>query len=160
MNSHTLCYCCSSKSLNHCCGPLLSGAQQAQTPEALMRSRYSAFCTGHIDYLIETTYPAARTKDDRSALNETITGTRWRGLKVIRSSDDGAKGQVEFCAFYSDKQAQHASTAVAQLHELSDFELINKRWRYTRGKPLDPIKMGRNDACFCGSGVKYKKCCA
>ena len=22
-----------------------------------------------------------------------------------------------------------------------------------------PIKIGRNDKCFCGSGKKYKKCC-
>lgn len=26
-------------------------------------------------------------------------------------------------------------------------------------KSLPPSKIGRNDACFCGSGKKYKKCC-
>jgi len=24
---------------------------------------------------------------------------------------------------------------------------------------LNPVKIGRNDACYCGSGKKYKKCC-
>lgn len=25
---------------------------------------------------------------------------------------------------------------------------------------LNPVKIGRNDACYCGSGKKYKKCCS
>lgn len=124
-----------------------------------MRSRYSAFCTGNIEYLIETLHPAARIADDRAALNKTIAGTHWRGLKVIYSNNNKAQGQVEFCAFYSDKQAQHPEAPIAQLHELSEFELIDNRWRYSHGKHLEPIKMARNDTCFCGSGLKYKKCC-
>ena len=27
------------------------------------------------------------------------------------------------------------------------------------GKHRKPHKLGRNDPCFCGSGIKYKKCC-
>lgn len=27
------------------------------------------------------------------------------------------------------------------------------------GKRIKPNKLGRNDPCFCGSGIKYKKCC-
>ena len=55
-----------------------------------------------------------------------------------------------------------------------DFRIYNQRWKY------DPImkerlkrfqdhkmekfrrtgqKIGRNDPCSCGSGLKYKKCC-
>lgn len=27
------------------------------------------------------------------------------------------------------------------------------------GSPSENLKIGRNDPCECGSGVKYKKCC-
>lgn len=26
-------------------------------------------------------------------------------------------------------------------------------------KPIEAVKIGRNDPCTCGSGKKYKKCC-
>ena len=37
-----------------CCGPLHRGEQRALTAEQLMRSRYSAFARGEVDYLIAT----------------------------------------------------------------------------------------------------------
>jgi len=37
-----------------CCYPFLIGASKPETPEQLMRSRYSAFCTKNIEYLFST----------------------------------------------------------------------------------------------------------
>ena len=45
------CYCGSKLAFAKCCKPYLEKHRAAPTPEALMRSRYSAFCTGDVDYL-------------------------------------------------------------------------------------------------------------
>ena len=38
--------------------------------------------------------------------------------------------------------------------DISDLEkLLNPP------KPIQSVKIGRNDPCSCGSGKKYKKCC-
>jgi uncharacterized protein YecA (UPF0149 family) len=37
-----------------------------------------------------------------------------------------------------------------------DDEIIDKR----TGRPVVASKISRNDPCPCGSGKKYKKCCA
>ncbi len=41
-----------------------------------------------------------------------------------------------------------------KLEDISDLEkLLNPP------KPVQSVKIGRNDPCPCGSGKKYKKCC-
>ena len=49
-----LCPCGSHKSYSGCCEPYLSGQKAALTPEALMRSRYSAFTKRKFSYLTKT----------------------------------------------------------------------------------------------------------
>ena len=45
------------------------------------------------------------------------------------------------------------------------FQLIDSKWFYVarqnKGAHIESsAKIGRNDACSCGSGKKFKKCCA
>lgn len=126
-----------------------------------MRSRYSAFYTSNIDYLIETLHPKFRRPDDRAVLSRTMAETSWQGLKIIFSKNSNGMGQVEFIAFFSGKlkSSQQGNASIEQLHELSEFEAQDGRWLYTQGKQLEAFKLGRNDTCYCGSGLKYKKCC-
>ncbi|WP_280273702.1 YchJ family metal-binding protein, partial [Nocardia wallacei] len=42
----------SGETLTDCCGPRLDGTRPAPTAEALMRSRYTAFAVGDVDYLL------------------------------------------------------------------------------------------------------------
>lgn len=126
-----------------------------------MRSRYSAFNTQNIDYLLNTTHPNNRTSDDRAALDKTIATTLWLGLKVLHSEFNNGTGTVEFCAFYNDvlPTGEANKAVVLQLHEVSRFIQVNGRWLYSQGQHLPAIKLGRNDLCYCGSGEKLKKCC-
>lgn len=120
-----------------------------------MRSRYTAFCTANIDYLIATHYPTQRKVDDRQTLAQTIADTRWFSLRVLnsdRSQEVNGVGTVEFVAFYQ-RQGN-----VGQLHERSQFIRQDNRWYYHHGAILDLISLSRNDPCWCGSGKKYKKC--
>ena len=125
------CPCGSNKPFSFCCEPVIEGHKQAPTAEALMRSRYTAFVLGAIDYLIDTTAKEHRHADDAALLAEQIKATTWTGLKILKTeaglaSDD--KGMVEFIArFETDDQ-------IADLHERSSFRKDNNRWVYVDGE--------------------------
>ena len=53
------CHCGSGKPYVKCCEPYING-EPAPTAEALMRSRYSAYVVGAVDYLGETLHPDHR----------------------------------------------------------------------------------------------------
>ena len=51
------CPCGNPMPFEACCRPLLQGDRAPETAEALMRSRYSAYATGEVDYIIESQSP-------------------------------------------------------------------------------------------------------
>lgn len=116
-----------------------------------MRSRYSAFCVGDINYLLATLHPGYRADDGKTALQRTIQQTNWLGLKVIQHKPGFEIATVEFVAFY-------AAQPFEQLHELSRFKKEAGQWLYTDGDWLPAVKLSRNENCFCNSAKKYKKC--
>lgn len=154
------CPCASGKSLADCCGPYLSGASLPPTAEALMRSRYSAFATGAIDYLEASLMPGTRDDFDRASASEWAASSEWTGLQVRHVEKGGAgddEGTVEFVAQYRQEGADRVH------HETGHFGRRDGRWYYIDGvmgtRPRTVAKIGRNDPCSCGSGKKFKKCC-
>lgn len=148
------CHCNSQKKFNACCRPYLSGKAHPRTPEALMRSRYAAFCTGDVEYLVATCHPSRRQPGQARMIARTCRQTRWLGLKILKTGtapSDPSSGFVEFAAFYKDDP-------VGQLHERSSFIRENGQWYYLDGEILAPLKLRRNEPCWCGSLKKYKKC--
>jgi SEC-C motif-containing protein len=108
-----------------CCGPLHAGAI-AESAEALMRSRYSAYVLGDIDYLLASWH--ADTRPDRLDLGD-VAATRWLGLEVRRHAMTGADSAiVEFVARYKSGGAP-----AVRLHELSRFVREDGRWFYVDG---------------------------
>ena len=109
---------CGSTSYDECCGPLHRGERQADSPEQLMRSRYSAYALGEPDYVWRTWHP--RTRPSQVTPDP---GTKWTRLEVVESADD----TVEFLAhFDSDEGA-------GVLHERSRFAQRAGRWVYLDG---------------------------
>jgi len=157
------CYCGSGREWESCCGPLISGEKPAETAEALMRSRYSAYAVGAIDYLGETLHPEHRADWDPDATAKWAEQSDWTGLEIRateRGGPDDQEGIVEFVALFSEngQPKQHI--------ERSRFRRHEGRWYYVDGDTPKPQtqrhtgpKVGRNDPCPCGSGKKYKKCC-
>lgn len=119
-----------------------------------MRSRYSAFCSGNIEYLVHTHHPNYRSPEEAQLLRQTIADTHWLGLNVLHHLHDGDKGEVEFIAYFGNANAPQ------QLHERSQFMREAGQWFYLDGEQLPALKIQRNDPCYCGSGNKFKKCCA
>jgi hypothetical protein len=76
-----------------CCGPLHRGEKEAETPVALMRSRYAAFAVANVDYLWRTLHEehSDRTLDRAevlSSLRRVCRASRHPGLMVL---DDGGR---------------------------------------------------------------------
>ncbi len=146
------CYCQSGKSFKTCCQPFLSGTSTPSIPEQLMRSRFSAFCTKNIDYLIATHHISKRQPNESELLLKTMNETQWLGLRIVAAKKPkNHQGNVEFIAFYK-------SDGFGQLHENSRFIREGDQWYYLGGQMLEPYKLSRSEPCFCGSQKKYKRC--
>jgi SEC-C motif domain protein len=171
-----ICPCGSEKDFSQCCGPIIAQEQKAATAEALMRSRYSAYTLGDIGYIAKTLAPESKKGFDASAAKKWATQAKWKGLKVLKTEQTNANaGTVEFVATY----VQNGETI--EHHEVAQFRKNEKaEWLFVDGDAhthkegeshhhhgakiqtvvRESAKVGRNDACPCGSGKKYKKCCA
>lgn len=118
------CPCGSGRGYPECCGPLHAGAP-AETAEALMRSRFSAFALGDARYLAETWHPSTR-----PAALDLDADTVWRRLQIVDTVAGGAgddTGIVEFRASY------RGPDGAGLLHERSRFSRVDGRWAYVDG---------------------------
>ncbi|WP_276307862.1 YchJ family protein [Alteromonas flava] len=150
------CPCGSGRSHSSCCGPLIEGKSTASSPQALMRSRYTAYAIKAFDYVLDTYATQSRPSISASDLANDNQNTTWLRLVVHEYEQGLSTGKVSFSAFYKDKQNIYC------LAEGSRFVLENDEWRYLDGELLPAtgkLKVGRNDPCPCGSTQKAKKCC-
>jgi SEC-C motif-containing protein len=155
-NSESGCICGSGLAFTGCCLPLVDGHKSATSAEQLMRSRYTAYALGRADYILDSWH--RRTQPAQIDLDDSI---KWCGLRVISvSREKNNTAYVEFVAEF--KGAGHNS---GQMHERSRFLFEQSRWFYMDGEQITSTtqhrvsRPGRNDACYCGSGKKFKKCC-
>ena len=125
------CPCCSSRPFASCCEPLLRGEVAAPSPEALMRSRYAAYATRNFDYVIGTTDPQRRFDFDEKSSREWMDTSTFTGLEVLRASEDGNKGLVEFKAAYTGADGKPVVH-----HEISKFRKQAGVWYFREGKIL------------------------
>lgn len=126
-NEAIACPCQSGRTYAACCAPLHRGEAIADTAEALMRSRYSAYVRGDAGYLLATWH--ASTRPPAFGFGD-ADATRWLGLEVRRHEQHGAdRATVEFIARY-----KVGGTPAVRLHEISRFTRENGRWFYVDGE--------------------------
>lgn len=121
------CPCGSGKAYKKCCKPYHDG-RPAPTAEALMRARYSAYCTLNSDYLYHTWHPGSRPKKINLGDDTTV---QWVRLDVIRTDHGDASdklGIIEFKAFYA------IGGKTGYLHETSNFVKEDNQWYYFDGE--------------------------
>jgi SEC-C motif-containing protein len=125
LSSHAPCPCDSGQTYVDCCGPWHAGLSQglhAPTPEALMRSRYSAYVLGLPDYLLATWHPATAPGELALPL------VKWLGLEVRAHQVTGADtAEVEFVARY------RVQGRAVRMQERSRFVRDDDRWFYVDG---------------------------
>lgn len=161
------CPCGSDSPFAACCGPVIDGSRTATTAEELLRSRYSAFVAGAIDWIIDSHHSDTVGEIDRDEVARWSGDSEWLGL-TVRDVVDGAgsddEGEVTFRARY------RADGRVVDHDERAYFVRTDDGWKFHSvlaphddGPELVPVAaaatVGRNDPCPCGSGAKFKRCC-
>ena len=169
------CPCGNQESFEICCEPFVLGKTLPETAEKLMRSRYTAYTLGNIDYIQDTLAPESSDEFDTEEAKDWAKNAKWKKLKILSTKKGGPedkRGTVEFTATYE----QDGETI--DHHETSQFRRTAEgRWLFVEGdshthkagehhhhhhhEPVvrEAAKVGRNDTCTCGSGKKFKKCC-
>ncbi|WP_043484862.1 YchJ family protein [Geothrix fermentans] len=124
------CPCTSKKPYDRCCGPFHTGTALPETAEALMRSRFSAYALGKVDYLISTRPEAKRAEENRDELRQYCQSVSCVGLKIVSREKGGKDDDTGVVTFHASLQANGRRT----LHiETSTFTREDGRWVYVDG---------------------------
>lgn len=165
--SENECPCGSGAAFAACCEPIINQSVPAASAEQLMRSRYSAYVTGAVDWIIASNHADSRDEIDRSEIERWSRESTWQGLKII-DAFDGNSPHEAFVRF----RARYRLEGVNHVHkERARFERVDGEWMFHSAVededdapqlvPVEPSSaVGRNDPCPCGSGKKFKRCCA
>jgi SEC-C motif-containing protein len=125
-----LCPCTSKLTFDKCCEPYLAGKKNPETPEKLMRSRFSAYATRKVDYLIATTSEEERSKLDPGELANYCRTVSCISLKIVKTEAGGPLDEVGTVLFHASLQIN----GKRMLHrELSRFKREEGRWVYVDG---------------------------
>ncbi len=160
----SLCPCGSQLEDKDCCLAIIEGKKKAPTAESLMRARYTAHAMKNYDFLVESAHPEFRDDVNPKEIEEWSSLMDWKSLEILNTTAGGENdetGEVSFCAHYTVRDFPQ------ELREDAFFRKEGDTWYYVDGTVFgkEPVrrespKVGRNDPCPCGSGKKYKKCCA
>ena len=126
-----MCYCGRGNTFEFCCLPIISGLSEAKTAEDLMRSRYSAYATIAVDYLIQSTHSSQRKNYSPQEIETWARSCTWQKLEIISTKNGSigdTKGIVEFRASFSDENGKKQVH-----HERSDFVKENGKWYFLKG---------------------------
>lgn len=94
-----------------------------------MRSRYSAFAEKDLNYIFETTHPQAQAEFDLPGTKEWAEQSKFVKLEILKATDEGNKGIVEFKAHFHDKDNNlHIH------HEMSQFRKVSGTWYFRDGR--------------------------
>jgi len=161
------CPCKSGLSAAECCLPFIQGKKKPVTAEELLRSRYTGFVVGNIDYILKTHHSKTAHEVKRDEIEEWSKQSEWQSLEVFQKEAGEAKderGTIIFCAKFKNKAK--ADAPLEEHWEQSFFEKENGEWKFLDARGVhqgtykrEAPKTGRNDPCSCGSGKKFKKCC-
>lgn len=132
------CPCGSGIALDACCGRYVNAGADAPTPEALMRSRYTAFVLHQVDYLVKTMRGEPLKTFNPADTLTWLQEVTWVGLTVINTKQKTPTlGYVSFDAQYQCRGA------LSHICEKSEFHRIDHQWFYVGGKALNPTGLSR-----------------
>lgn len=117
------CPCGSTQTYSACCEPI-HGGNLADSPEALMRARFSAFTLELPRFLEASWHPSTRPQ------LSLVDNPKWVKLEVVSSWAKGDTGFVHFRAYYD------AGLSLGMMEEKSDFVSEQGQWFYVQGEVL------------------------
>lgn len=124
-----VCACGSKKSYKTCCKPIHKDISKALLPVDLMKSRYTAYTLGAIDYLMESHHTATRPTADKKEILDWAQSVTWLKLEIVAAPEViGSEGFVTFKAFFLEDGKQQV------IFEKSRFVKENHHWTYIDGE--------------------------
>ena len=82
------CPCGSNLLFAACCEPVIAQHAAAKTALQLMRSRYSAFALGLVDYILNTTHPDKPEQGSFESIKHFCDITDFKGLEILSAEGD------------------------------------------------------------------------
>lgn len=165
------CFCGSNLNFSSCCLPYINKEVSPETPEQLMRSRFSAYAFGNAQYIYDTYAKNSQIAQSVEDIDDWSKACAWIALKIHSAADDLHKTTeqfVEFSAFYITEGTLYelreksrfilaedvTATMVAstEIKEGSDLNSQLKQWRYIDGDIIahrDLASIKRNEICPC-----------
>lgn len=131
------CPCGNNKVYEECCKPFIDKKKLAETAEELMRSRYTAFTKGKVDYILNTHQKKTRPLKERTKMQKWMNSVEWLGLSIVKTENgfiDDDHGLVEYRAIFIEDGYTEA------IHEKSIFVKENGKWFYVSGTHLQNDK--------------------
>ena len=130
-----LCPCCLKQPYETCCAPYIEKNLLPASPGTLMRSRYTAYVYGNLDYIQRTMQGKAASDFDVEKTRTWLQEVECKGLIVLREYlKTPVQGFVSFQASYFFQGAPQ------WMAEKSEFHRIEGQWFYVSGKALNPHK--------------------
>ncbi|MCK5780141.1 MAG: hypothetical protein KAH04_03935, partial [Psychrilyobacter sp.] len=121
------CPCGKELSYEECCKPFITGKKLPTTAEDTMRSRYTAYVVGEVDYIYDTHNPKTREGLTLEEIKHWSESTNWNKLEIVETKDgnkDDLEGIVEFKGHY----LENGETLFH--NERSLFKKIDGKWLY------------------------------
>ncbi len=123
----SMCPCGLGNTYQFCCAIAHNDIEKVKTAEQLMRSRYTAFVLGNIDYLMESHHSSTRPINEKEEILKWSKSVKWVGLEVLESKNGKELddiGSVEFKANFIEFNEDMV------IHENSKFIKENDIWVY------------------------------
>ena len=174
------CHCGSNEQLESCCLAIIKAERQAQSPEQLMRSRFSAYVIKDAQYIFDSYSQKVQKSQSISDIKIWANTCQFIELVIHHMSpfnDDNSKLQsatptVEFTVHYliTNKlyKMSEKSRFIKEPLTISNDTNDGSHWVYLDGDVYQHIEVGiikRNDLCPCAvnkakkNAQKFKKCC-
>lgn len=125
-----MCPCHSEKPYEECCKPFHEKECFPENALLLMRSRYSAYALGLVDYIIQTTHlqnPLFKKKesDIREEILQFCQSTQFTGLDIVHFIDGKKRAYVTFFAHLRQEGKD------VSFQEKSLFLKVANQWLYS-----------------------------
>lgn len=125
------CPCGSKKSYKFCCGICHNDITNAILPVDLMKSRYTAYTLGDIEYLLKSHHISTRPTSEADEILAWAKSVKWMSLEIIKAEKPSKnEGFVTFKANFIENNEKNV------IFETSRFVKENNYWTYIDGKHL------------------------
>lgn len=153
MTETELCPCGSGTPFVDCCSPVIAGKRAAATAAQLMRSRYTAFAKGNVDYILSSHDPETVKDVVREEVEAWSQQSEWLGLDIVRTEAgeaDDETGTVDFVAKYRLKGL------TTQHRERAEFRRVDGKWVFVDGADIPVERKAKAASKWVGKKKKKK----